>query len=82
MLEENLVVEISDATVSRLTSNQTKSTALKKIQPKTIWVQLLGLYKHVHQEGTAEEKSDGMALFAKIKLVSSAKHVVFIPAQK
>jgi hypothetical protein len=29
-----------------------------------------------------DERSDGIALFAKIKLVGTAKHAVFIAAQK
>jgi hypothetical protein len=37
-IEGNLVVVISEASVSPLTSNQTKSTASKKIQAEAIWI--------------------------------------------
>ena len=51
-IEGNLVVAISEASVSPLTSNQTKSTASKKIQAEAIWMQLVELHKHVQQEDT------------------------------
>jgi hypothetical protein len=50
VVERNLVVEISDATVSPLTNGLSKSTISKKVREDAIWMQLLELHKHVQQD--------------------------------
>lgn len=47
-----MLVEVSETTISQLTSNLTKSTTSKKIHTDAIWMQLVELHKHVQQEGT------------------------------
>jgi hypothetical protein len=52
VVDGNVLVEVSETTISQLTSSLTKSTTSKKIHTDAIWMQLVELHKHVQQEGT------------------------------
>jgi len=52
MVEQNLVVEISDTTVSPLTNGQSRSKTSIKVREFTIWMELVLLHQHVQQDST------------------------------
>jgi hypothetical protein len=51
-INQNLIVKLSDTTVSPLTSTNNSSAKLKQIQADAIWMQVLELHKHVQQQST------------------------------
>jgi hypothetical protein len=48
----NLVVELSENTVSPLTSTNISSARMRQIQADAVWMQVLELHKHVQQQQT------------------------------
>jgi fatty acid/phospholipid biosynthesis enzyme len=80
VMDGNLVVKISEATVSLLRSNITKSTTSKKYRQMqygcNCWSCKSMCSKKAHKQ--LDGKSEGIVCFAKRKLVGTAKPSVFI----
>jgi len=52
VVEQNLVVEFSETTVSPLTNGHSRFTTSKKVREDAIWMQLVELHQHVQQDST------------------------------
>jgi hypothetical protein len=51
-LSVHFLLEISETTISPLTSTNTKSLKVKQTQAEAIWMQVLELHEHVQQQTT------------------------------
>jgi len=49
VVEQNLVVEFSETTVSPLTNGHSRFTTSKKVREDAIWMQLVELHQHVQK---------------------------------